>query len=83
MSMTQPVGIDGYFVTVQNGRQIGWLAGPFNCRSIADQYVDRCKDMAGGNDRNNKAWWYGYGVTRLDQSVEYDDIRVVFPGVGA
>jgi hypothetical protein len=83
MLMSQPMGGDAFFVTVLNGRKVGWLAGPFNCRSIADQYVKRCRRMAGGDDPNNQAWWYGYGVTKVDESVEYDNIRVIFPEVGS
>lgn len=70
-------GQHAYYVTVVDGSRVGWLAGPFNCRARADEKVQAAKTAAGGDDQNNRAWWYGYGVTRIQDATT--TARVVFP----
>lgn len=76
-------GQHAYYVTVRDGSRVGWLAGPFSTRGMADSHVHAAKTLAGGFDSCSRAWWYGYGVTRILDADPERPARVVFPEVGA
>lgn len=56
----------GYYATVVRGRRVGWLAGPFDTRAIAEAHVPDARREACAID----PWcdFDGFGVTRLERN---------------
>jgi hypothetical protein len=52
-----------YYVTVMDGRRIGFLAGPFRSHRIAAAFVKAAKRRA--EEVNSRAVFYAYGVSRF------------------
>lgn len=57
------LGLVGYYVTVKDGNQWGALLGPYDTREGAEADVPEGKRLA--ESVNDRAIWYGYGVTRV------------------
>jgi hypothetical protein len=56
-------GAEGFYVTVKNGSQTGYLLGPYGSKEEAEGNVDRGKRLA--RQVNDRADFYAYGVTRV------------------
>lgn len=56
-------GAEGFYVTVKNGSQTGYLLGPYGSKEEAEGNVDRGQCLA--RQVNDRADFYAYGVTRV------------------
>jgi hypothetical protein len=57
------LGLVGYYVTVMDGNQWGALLGPYDTRDDAQADVPEGKRLA--QSVNDRAIWYGYGVSKV------------------
>ena len=56
-------GLEGFYVSVQDGGRTGLLLGPYATKPDAEHDVPAGKQLA--EQVNTRACWYAYGVTRL------------------
>jgi hypothetical protein len=55
----------GYYVTVVNGRRVGWLLGPYRTHGEAEGEVDRGRGLAEAADPY--AHFYAFGTARAPE----------------